>query len=137
MTGTEAIEMFDWVKERWPRFAWKAVEVQSLAADTAGMDSADVWDAMFRLHRQGRQYPPSVSEVVGLARELARGNALARGPKALPVGDGWDFSFAEWRAAHGFDSRDEAVEGYAAGMRPCTGNKQCQVCRELVDRRAG
>lgn len=136
MTSSEALEAYNWVNERWPRTPWKASEVQSLAADTKGVDSADVWDALHRLHHQGREFPPSVSQVVALARELAHANARMRGPVALPVPAGWSFSFEVWREAHGYGSREEAVEAYAQGDKRCTGNQRCEVCREVAERRS-
>lgn len=133
MTPNEALEAYQWVNERWPRTPWKASEVQALAADTKSVDSSDVWDALMRLHHRGLEFPPSVSQVVALARELSHANARLRGPRSLPTPAGWGFTFERWREAHGFASREEAVEAYAAGDRRCTGDHRCGVCRQVAE----
>jgi hypothetical protein len=128
MTGNDAVEMWEWVQERWPRSAWQPGEAQALHGACATLDASDVWDALHRLYHKGLDFAPTSSKVAALAREVARGNALVRGSRGLPAPAGPRLSASEWLEAHGYEGWMDAVAAYAAGDKRCTGRSDCDRC---------
>lgn len=127
MTHTEVIELADWIEDRWPHTPWSDREIEAFANDAGDIPFAVAYDAVQRLNAQGRQYPPKVSEVFGLAKQLNRHTPTDK-PRALPGGTGWRFTIAEWLTAHGYQTREEAIEGWATGEQNCTGKTSCPRC---------
>ena len=134
MTADDWTEICDWYEDRYRHSQYTAEDAVAIFADLKQFDASDVWSAVFRLHEQGREFPPNASVLLARtideraksAREdMYRGTPEARGTP-LPQPEPIEWSEYVVKRFGEKLSWNDAIARIHAQMRPCN-TKTCDL----------
>ena len=138
MKKDQWIELVEWVDDRWATRTWNDEQARAYYADLKNMDATDVWDAIYHLYAEGREYPPTGSILMNKTRDIYVTRLRAEAAQALPEPaadpDG-SMQWGDWAHKIGHTGRTlpEAIkESHARQFPKGCGRAQCDVHAEAT-----
>lgn len=138
MSPESWMELVGWVDARWAGRTWSHDQAKAYYTDLKNMDAADVWDAMYHLYGEGREYPPTGSVLMSKTRDIyvtrARADAAQQlPPPAAPEGatdwDSWAHQLGYTGLALAEAVRVSHHRQFPKGCGRTNANRQpCDVC---------